>query len=103
VKKLLLGCLLLLVLVTPATADKYDAALAAVKTEPKVKSAAWGPSNVVLFVGVFDDGSRRDGFAEYVGLILVEHGIRSATVHVMDEASALRGEGKILGRFTVRQ
>lgn len=82
----------------PAAASQ-DSALAAVKKEPKVKDAAWAPNGFGLWVGVLDDGTRRDGYAGYICQVLVEHGAaKGALVKVMDIAPP-RGEIRELGRM----
>lgn len=53
--------------------------------EPTVKDATWtAPS--IFKVGVLNDGSRRDGYAEYVCMVLYEHGLKGnkVWVHVID-------------------
>lgn len=40
-----------------------------IKSEPKVKDAVITDSNI-LYVGVADDGTRRDGYAEYLCQVL---------------------------------
>lgn len=84
-------------LAAPAAASQ-ESALAAIKKEPKVKDAAWA-SGSSLWVGVLDDGGRRDGYASYICQVLAEHGAaKGALVKVMDVA-APRGEIRELGRI----
>lgn len=76
-----------------------DEALAAVKKENAVRSAAWlNRKPASLLAGVIDDGSRQDGYAEYLCTVLADHEIQGAIVRVMDVASAARSEGQDLGR-----
>jgi hypothetical protein len=76
-----------------------DAALAAVNAEPKVKDAAWNNTHdPSLLAGVFDDGSNRDGYAEYLCMVLAEHNLRGGVVRVMDVAKAARDDWKELGK-----
>lgn len=56
-------------------ADKLAIAQKLIRTEPKVKDAYWS-SGSTLLVGVFDDRSRRDGYASYVCEVLYEEGLR---------------------------
>jgi hypothetical protein len=58
-----------------------------------------GPSDAML-VGVIDDGSRRDGFAQYVCTATVGFTDRPRVVRVMDVAAGKRGEWKVLGQAT---
>lgn len=53
--------------------------------EPKVKDATWTAPDIFK-VGVFDDGSRRNGYAEYVCMVLYDHGLKGKKVwvHVVD-------------------
>jgi hypothetical protein len=84
-----------------AEEDKFDKAIKAVKAEPKVKSAEWNnksESLPSLLVGVIDDGTNRNGYAEYICLVLSEHGIKGGVVRIMDEASGQRGQWKELGK-----
>ncbi|GGD20100.1 hypothetical protein [Aureimonas glaciei] len=57
------------------------------------------PSDAML-VGVINDGSRRDGFAEYVCLATSDFPDRPRVVRVMDVAAGARGEWKVLGQAT---
>lgn len=54
-------------------------------SEPKVKDAIWTRPDVFK-VGVYDDGSKRDGFALYVCQVLAENGFGGdrVTVQVVD-------------------
>jgi len=49
--------------------------------EPKVIDAIWTMDNVFK-VGVYDDGSRRDGYAQYVCMVLKENGFRGKEIYV---------------------
>jgi hypothetical protein len=49
-----------------------DQALTEIRKEPKVKEAIITDANV-LYVSVEDDGTKRDGYAEYLCQILKEH------------------------------
>lgn len=69
-------------------AASWDSALTAIRSEPKVKDVLLQTG--VLYVGVLDDGSRREGYAQYICELLREHAVerpgRSVPVHVMDIA-----------------
>jgi len=49
--------------------------------EPSVKAAIW-TSKDTFKVGVFDDRTRRDGYAEYVCQVLYEHGLKGHKIWV---------------------
>ncbi len=58
-------------------------ALEAIKTEPKVAEALITNANV-LYVSVKDDGTRRDGYAEYLCQVLREYGSNVNRVKVTE-------------------
>lgn len=49
--------------------------------EPRVKDALWTTPRI-LKLGMIDDGSRRDGFAEYACQVLVDMGFKGEGVSV---------------------
>ncbi|MGQ7959900.1 hypothetical protein ACUTAF_19645 [Pseudomonas sp. SP16.1] len=51
--------------------------------EPKVKDAVW-MTDRNLYVGVIDDGSSRDGFAEYICSVADDHGLKPSLVKIID-------------------
>ncbi len=57
--------------------------------EPKVKDATWATDRN-LYVGVIDDGSRRDGFAEYICSVADDHGLRPELVKAIDVVKVAR-------------
>lgn len=72
-------------------ADKYDAAMKEIRAEKKVIDATWGPiKGPSLFVAVKDDGSRRDGFAQYLCLVLKDHNISGVIIHIMTYKNFLK-------------
>lgn len=76
-----------------ATDADLMAALTAVEKEPKVKSAAWSDKGMPsLLVGVADDGSNRDGYAEYICQVLADHRVYGGVVHILDNYSKERRE-----------
>jgi len=76
----------------------YDSAIQEIIAEPQVVEASWGPlSNATLFVSMRDNGSRRDGFAQYLCLLLVQKDIHGTNIRILDAASLSRGDGKLIG------
>ncbi|ABD90584.1 hypothetical protein [Mannheimia haemolytica] len=71
----------------PVQADSLELARNKVKQifisdeEPKVKDATW-TAPFIFKVGVFDDGTKRDGYAEYVCQVLYDHGFKGKGVLV---------------------
>lgn len=57
-------------------------ALAEIRKEPKVKEALITDANV-LYVSVIDDGTRRDGYAEYLCQILADNNATMSWVKVI--------------------
>ena len=49
--------------------------------EPTAKDALWTAADIFK-VGVIDDGSRRDGYAQYVCEVLYDYGFRGSKVWV---------------------
>jgi hypothetical protein len=67
--------------------------------EPKVRDALWTDENV-LKVGVFDDGTNRKGYAEYVCLVINENGFKNqrTMIQIIDIAKLVQtGEWVKLG------
>ena len=44
--------------------------------EPKIKDVLWSSDNI-LQIGIFDDGTNRNGYAEYICLVLNENGFEN--------------------------
>ncbi|MEW6519241.1 MAG: hypothetical protein AB1461_07490 [Thermodesulfobacteriota bacterium] len=81
------------------TPKQLEDALTEVKSEPKAISVAWNDTSIPsLLVGVADDKTQRDGYAQYICLVLAEHGIRGGVVRIMDEYAARKNEWKELGK-----
>ncbi len=61
--------------------------------EKTTKDALWTTEDIFK-VGVFDDGSNRNGYAEYVCLILLQHGFKGKNiwVHVIDISKLLQNK-----------
>lgn len=55
-----------------AKVKENEKLLAVIKSEPKVKDAVITDADV-LYVGVADDGTRRDGYAEYLCQVLKDN------------------------------
>lgn len=51
--------------------------------EPKVKDATWA-TDENLYVGVISDGTRRDGYAEYLCSIAGDHGLKPELIKIID-------------------
>lgn len=58
---------------------KHQEGLAKVKTEPKVKDAVINSAGV-LYAVVFDDGTRRDGYAEYLCNEYKSYGVEAVKI-----------------------
>lgn len=63
-------------------AKSNEEVLAIVKEEPKVKDAVITEAGV-LYAGVLDDGTRRDGYAEYLCQLLRDNGAIATRVKVV--------------------
>lgn len=74
-----------------ATGAQKQAVLAYLKSgaEPRVKDATW-TSDRMLKVGVLDDGTPRDGYAQYLCEELASRGVKGASVQVIDIAKLVR-------------
>lgn len=81
------------------TPKQLQAALNEVLSESKVVDAAWGEGapGAVLYAGLKDDGTRRDGYAEYLCLVLADHGLRGGMVYVVDYRNFSRDARQRLG------
>lgn len=64
--------LLLLTLPLPVAAD-WDAAMTELRAEPRIKDLQYEADHSVLRIGVLNDGSNRDGYAQYVCATLHAH------------------------------
>lgn len=71
-----------------------EAAKAAIAAEPKVKDLTYGADDAVQWnVGVFDDGSSRVGYAEYLCQVIAEKGALAGRTHVRIVDIARVGQG----------
>lgn len=79
--------------VAAPTQSQLDAALHEVNSEEIVFDASWQDiATPSLVARVFDKGTRRDGYAGYLCMILSEHGINGGVVRVIDVVSKDRKE-----------
>lgn len=84
----------------PALASEWrDQAVEEILTEPKVVEAMF-TQDLSLWVSVRDDGSSRDGFAEYLCLVLSDFRPpdEPVIISIWDAAAMARDEMKRLGR-----
>ena len=74
-----------------ASSEQQKAVLQYLKSgaEPQVKDAVW-TSDTMLKVGMFDNRSPRDGFAQYLCEELYQRGIRGVRVQIIDLAKLVR-------------
>jgi hypothetical protein len=85
----------------PETDQAVQKALALLKAEPKVKDVLYQPNAAVRWsVGIFDDGTNRNGYAEYLCLTLKDAGVdqKGTIVRVVDMAKI--AQGGVPGRET---
>lgn len=75
------------------TQKQLDSALKEIKAEPKVKDAIWA-SPGVLKAGVYADGTSKDGYAQYLCMVLYDHGFKgkSVLVRVIDIVKLTRDD-----------
>jgi hypothetical protein len=84
---------------TAAHAGWQETAIQEIEAEPKVVEAMFQNGGRVLWVSMQDDGTSRDGFADYLCLILSEAGRpedQGVTVRIWD-ASVMRDELRQIG------
>lgn len=62
-------------------------ALAEIKKEPKITEAIITDANV-LYVSVVDDGTKRDGYAQYLCQVLAEYNATTKWVKVVEAGTA---------------
>lgn len=74
--------------------------------EPKVVEAMFpndAPNS--FWVSMRDDGSRRDGFAEYLCLVMHQNGMpdgKLTVIRIWDAGAMARGDMREIGRFDCR-
>ena len=86
--------------------DANEQALKEIRAERKVKEAIVTDAGV-LYASVIDDGTRRTGYAEYLGQILQEHGSLIKKVKVVafgstDSPNKDNAYGILLGEYDCR-
>lgn len=91
------GLLWLWMMPKPQPDPRRSQVVAALLKEPKVKAARWAAQDS-LWVAVFDDGTRRDGYAAYVCEVARSRGLRGFVVRVQDAAALRRDELVTLGK-----
>lgn len=90
---------------SPAVAEEpwMTRALGLLKAEPKIAESLFNQDSPrSLWVSVEDDGTRRDGYAEYLCLVLYDAGMPIGgytVIHVYDAAAMAAGESREIGRF----
>ena len=104
-KRLIVGLIATCFMGTVAQAGEpwMAASIAALRKEKAVREVLFSDDrSTSLWISVRDDGSRRDGFAEYACLTLVESGMPTGAftvIRVWDAAAMARGEQRELGRY----
>lgn len=100
------GCLAFAMFASPAMAQdnwRTNTLDAIAADDPSVVEAMFPEDAPHSFwVSMRDDGTRRDGFAEYLCLVLHQHGMPKedlVVIRVWDAAEMARGQMKELGRF----
>ncbi len=89
----------------PSENPVNKSALAEIRKEPKVKEAIITDADV-LYVSVEDDGTSRNGYALYLGQILLEHGattkwIKVVKVNSMNDPNKDNAYGVLLGEARI--
>ena len=103
--RLTLGWVVLSLTLSHAANAQMDEALAEIRSEPKVQGVHYDDTIGVLSVGVFDDGSSRDGYAMYLCELVRVHkpDKREVLIKIVDAPKlTVRGEFQELGRFVCR-
>lgn len=86
---------------TPETSANNEKILAAVNGEPKVKDSYINDAGV-LYVQVADDGTKRDGYAEYLCQLAKDNGggvsiVRVMKVNTFNDPNKYNAYGVLLG------
>lgn len=84
-----------------ATADWRDTATALIRQEKTVVDAMF-TQPISLWVSMRDDGSRRDGFANYLCMVLYDAGMQPGdfvVIKILDAAAMAREEMSEIGRY----
>lgn len=82
-------------------ADQYDDAMKKILAEKNIIYGSWGPiKGSSLYIAVQDDGSKQDGFAAYLCLILNDYKIKGVVIHIMTPENFKKlNTNEDLGRF----
>lgn len=95
--KLVIACLAIFSCTVHAGKAEFDDYLRSGK-EPKVKDFTW-MSEKNIYVGVVDDGSKRDGFAQYLCIKSGDFGVGVELVKIVDISAVISsGKFKVLGK-----
>lgn len=99
-----LGCSSEATTTTTETSPANEEVLAAMMAEPKIKDAYINDANV-LYVQVADDGTKRDGYAEYLCQVAKDKGVSLFKVRVMkvntfNDPNRYNAYGVLLGETT---
>ncbi|MEO1985385.1 MAG: hypothetical protein ABGX47_01880 [Martelella sp.] len=84
-----------------SAADWRDAAVAEIAKEKQVVEVMFSQP-ISLWALMYDDGSRRDGYAEYLCLVLFSSGMpkgESVIITIWDATAMVQGDMKRIGRF----
>lgn len=76
------------------------AALVEIAKEPKVEEAMWSQA-ISLWASVRDDGSRRDGYADYLCMLMLDAGKSDddfVVVHIWDHSAMQAGDLREIGK-----
>lgn len=88
-----------MLLSTAAYADWKDAALEEIRAEPQVVEAMFQNGGRTLWVSMRDDGSPRDGYANYLCLVMSDAGLPAGNrvrIRIWD-AAVMRDELRQIG------
>ncbi len=107
-KRIIAGAFLLSALpVWSAEGLWMKSAVSNLQKEKKIVEVAFANDRPTsLWISVRDDGTRRDGYAEYACLVLAQSGMPAGqftVIHVWDAAAMARGEQTELGRYDCEQ
>lgn len=91
------------ILIATASVPWMDKSLAALREEPKIVEVLFNQDSAQsIWISVVDDGTRRDGFAEYACVILHASGMPLGSftvIHIYDAKSMAAGEMNEIGRY----
>jgi hypothetical protein len=73
-------------------AARRERAEKSLRTEPQISDLVW--SGPFLYVGMLDDGGRRDGYAGYVCEVLREHHAEAGVTVIIKDFAKMVGHGE---------